>query len=70
MVNFSRKLLEKVNFYRGYLLSGFVNGGSWKLDRITELTAKETRRIIVRNMSTYDEIFSKQEQSLNTIPEL
>ncbi|TEB04171.1 hypothetical protein Psch_03896 [Pelotomaculum schinkii] len=62
------KLVNKLHFYLGYLVSGFVNGGSWKLERITELTAKEKRRILIRNMSTYEELFSRQEQRLNANP--
>lgn len=56
------KLLEKVKFYYTYMLSGFANGGSWKLDRVTELTCAETRRILVRNMSTYEELFSSRDR--------
>ena len=69
MVNFKisdLKLVSNLNFFLGYLVSGFVNGGTWKLERITELTAKEKRSIIIRNMSTYDELFSRQEQHLHT----
>jgi hypothetical protein len=69
MVNFKfsdLKLVRNLNFYLGYLVSGFANGGTWKLERITELTTKEKRRIIIRNMSTYNELFSRQEQHLNT----
>lgn len=61
-------LVNKLHFYLSYLVSGFVNGGSWKLERITELTAKEKRRIVIRNMSTYEELFLRQEQRLNTNP--
>ncbi|MDD4239459.1 MAG: hypothetical protein PHT62_13030 [Desulfotomaculaceae bacterium] len=71
MMNFkigNLKLVSNLNFYLGYLVSGFVNGGSWKLERITELTTKEKRRILIRSMSTYDELFSRQEQHLNTNP--
>lgn len=69
MVNFNfnnLKFVNNLNFYLGYLVSAFINGGSWKLERITELTAKEKRRILIRNMSTYEELFSRREQPLNT----
>lgn len=56
------KVIEKLKFYYQYLLSGFANGGSWKLDRVTELTCAETRRILVRNMSTYEELFSSRDR--------
>lgn len=68
MVNFKfsdLKPVNKLNFYLGFLVSAFVNGASWKLERITELTTQEKRRIIIRNMSTYDELFSRQEKHLN-----
>lgn len=58
------KFIDKIVFYYNYMLSGFANGGSWKLDRITELSSTETRRILVRNMSTYEELFSQKERVL------
>ncbi|NLI11464.1 hypothetical protein [Pelotomaculum propionicicum] len=54
------KWLEGVRFYYNYIVSGFSNGGSWKLNRITELNSVETRKILIRNMSTYEEIFIRQ----------
>lgn len=56
------KFMDKIKFYYNYLLSGFANGGSWKLDRITELSSAETRRILIRNMSTYEELFSRKDR--------
>lgn len=58
-------LLDKIKFYFGYVVSGFANGGSWKLNRITELNSVETRKILVRNMSTYEELFSHRERVLH-----
>lgn len=69
MLNFkSGKLVNKIHFYLGFLISGFVNGGSWKLERITELTTREKRSILIRNKSTYEELLSWQERHLNTNP--
>lgn len=59
------KLIDNIKFYFGYLVSGFSNGGSWKLNRITELNSVETRRILVRNMSTYEELFTRREKALH-----
>jgi len=56
------KFFESVRFYFIYLVSGFSNGGSWKLNRITELNSRETRRILVRNMSTYEELFAHRDR--------
>lgn len=70
VVNFkigNLKLVQNLNFYLSYLISGFANGGSWKLERITELNAREKRSILIRNMSTYNELFSRQEH-LKTNP--
>lgn len=71
MVNFNIRnfrLINNLHFYLGYLISGFMNGGSWKLERITELTTREKRSILIRNMSTYEELFARQKQHLNTNP--
>jgi hypothetical protein len=51
------KLVESIKFYYGFIISGFANGGSWKIEKITELDSMEIRKILVRNKSTYDEIF-------------
>jgi hypothetical protein len=51
------KLVETIKFYYGFIISGFANGGSWKIEKITELNSMEIRKILVRNKSTYDEIF-------------
>lgn len=59
------KLIENIKFYYNYLVSGFSNGGSWKLNRITELNSRETRKILVRNMSTYEELFSQRDRVLH-----
>jgi len=56
------KFIENIKFYFGYIVSGFANGGSWKLNRITELSARETRRILVRNRSTFEELFSPKDR--------
>ena len=56
------KFIEKIKFYFHYMISGFANGGSWKLDRITELNTRETRKILIRNMSTYEELFAHREK--------
>jgi hypothetical protein len=61
-------LLNNLRFYLGFLVSGFVNGGSWKLERITELTNREKRRILIRSMSSYEELFSRQDRHLKTTP--
>lgn len=59
------KFIDKIKFTYNYLRSGFANGGSWKLNRITELNSVETRRILIRNMSTYEELFSHREKALH-----
>ena len=56
------KIIDNLKFYYGYLISGFVNGGSWKLNRIIELNSVETRKILIRNMSTYEELFAHREK--------
>jgi len=56
------KLIGRIKFYYHYIISGFSNGGSWKIENVTELTCRETRKIIVRNMSTYEEIFGYQQR--------
>lgn len=58
------RLIDKIKFYYSYMCSGFANGGSWKLNRITELNCMETRRILVRNMSTYEELFSGRDRAV------
>jgi hypothetical protein len=55
-------LVESINFYYGFIISGFSNGGSWKIEKITELDSVEIRKIMVRNKSTYDEIFGCRER--------
>lgn len=55
------KLIDSIKFYYGYIISGFANGGSWKIEKITELNSLETRKIMVRNRSTYEEIFGYQQ---------
>lgn len=59
------KFIDQIKFYYNYLVSGFSNGGSWKLDRITELNSVETRRILIRNMSTYEELFNRKERVIH-----
>lgn len=56
------RLTGKIKFYCSYIVKGFANGGSWKIDRITELNAHEIRKIMVRNSSTYEELFSRNER--------
>lgn len=56
------KLIDNLKFYYNYLVSGFSSGGSWKVNRVTELTSAETRRIMIRNMSTYEELFHSRER--------
>jgi hypothetical protein len=56
------KLVESIKFYYGFIISGFANGGSWKIEKITELNSLEIRKILVRNKSTYDEIFGYRER--------
>lgn len=56
------KLLDNIKFYYSYIVSGFSNGGSWKIEKITELNSMETRKIMVRNRSTYEEIFGYQQR--------
>jgi hypothetical protein len=51
------KFFDKIKFYYSYIISGFSNGGSWKIEKITELNSMETRKIMVRNRATYEEIF-------------
>lgn len=55
------KLLDGIRFYYSYIISGFTNGGSWKIEKITELDSMEIRKIMVRNRSTYEEIFGYQQ---------
>ena len=57
------KIFNTLRFYYNYIVSGFANGGSWKLDRIVELDNRETRKIIVRQMSTYEELFARRERA-------
>jgi hypothetical protein len=57
------KFLNNLKFFVNYMISGFANGGSWKLDRIVELDNRETRKIMIRHMSTYEELFSWQERA-------
>lgn len=59
------KFVDKIKFYVGFMVAGFTNGGSWKLNRITELNAHEIRKIMVRNMSTYEELFSSRDRLLH-----
>jgi len=56
------KLLDTVKFYFHFIISGFTNGGSWKLNRITELNNVETRKILIRNMSTYRELLAQHKR--------
>lgn len=56
------KWLDRISFFYSYIVSGFSNGGSWKIDRITELSSAETRKILIRNMSTYEELFTCQQR--------
>ncbi len=56
------KLLDSIKFYYGYIISGFSSGGSWKIEKVTELSSMETRKIMVRNRSTYEEIFGYQQR--------
>jgi len=56
------KWLDGISFFYNYIVSGFSNGGSWKIDRITELNSAETRKILIRNMSTYEELFTCQQR--------
>jgi hypothetical protein len=59
------KLINNLRFYRNFLVSRFVNGGSWKLDRITELSTREKRRIMLRSKSAYEELFGQPKHDLN-----
>ena len=43
----SLKFFNSLKFYYSFIVSGFANGGSWKLDRIVELDNRETRKIII-----------------------
>ncbi|MFA4886358.1 MAG: hypothetical protein WC601_11405 [Desulfotomaculaceae bacterium] len=52
------KWLDGISFFCNYIISGFSTGGSWKIDRVTELNSAETRKILIRNMSTYEELFT------------
>ncbi|OPZ75028.1 MAG: hypothetical protein BWY80_00332 [Firmicutes bacterium ADurb.Bin456] len=56
------KFFNGIKFYYNFLVSWFVNGGSWKLDRIVELDNRETRKIVIRHMSAYEELFGRQER--------
>ncbi len=56
------KLVDNISFYVRFAISGFATGGSWKIDRITELHSSETRKILIRNMSTYEELFMYREK--------
>lgn len=56
------KFLDNIKFYCSYIISGFSNGGSWKIEKITELNSMETRKIVVRNRSTYEEIFGYRQR--------
>lgn len=64
IIRFSFKFIDKLKFFSKYLVSGFSNGGSWKLNRITEMNSREIRKIVVRNTSTYEELFSRREKAL------
>jgi len=57
------KFWESVVFYFRYMARGFANGGSWKISRITSLEAPEIRKIMVRNFSTYEDLFFQQERT-------
>ncbi len=57
------KLWESIVFYFRYMACGFVNGGSWKINRITSLECPEIRRILVRNASTYEDLFYQHERT-------
>jgi hypothetical protein len=57
------KWLDGISFFCNYIVSGFLNGGSWKIDRITELNSNETRKILIRNMSTYEELFTRRQRA-------
>ncbi len=57
------KWLDGISFFYNYIVSGFSNGGSWKIDRITELNSNETRKILIRNMSTYEELFTRRQRA-------
>jgi len=59
------KLINSLRFYRNFLLSWFVNGGSWKLDRITELSVHEKRKIVIRSKEAYEELFAQSKHDLN-----
>lgn len=54
--------LDGLRFFYNYIVSGFSSGGSWKINRITELQSVETRKILIRNMSTYEELFICQQR--------
>ena len=56
------KLVESIKFYYDFIISGFSNGGSWKIEKVTELNSVEIRKILVRNKSTYDELFRCRER--------
>jgi len=62
------KLVRNLQYYFNSLVSGIVNGGSWKIERITELNTREKRRIVIRSMSAYEELFARQEQNLKYTP--
>ncbi len=57
------KFYGRIKFYYNYIISGFSNGGSWKIENVTELSCRETRKIIVRNMSTYEELFGCRQRA-------
>lgn len=59
----SLKFFNSLKFYYSFIVSGFANGGGWKLDRIVELDNRETRKIIIRHMSTYEELFARRERT-------
>ena len=56
------KLFDNIRFYCNYIISGFSNGGSRKINTVTELNSVEIRKIMVRNKSTYDELFGYQQR--------
>lgn len=64
IIRFEPKFIEKIKFHIKYLVSGFSSGGSWKLNRITEMNSREIRKIVVRNTSTYEELFSYREKAM------
>jgi len=58
------KLINNLRFYRNFLVTRFVNGSSWKIDRITELSTHEKRKIVLRSKSAYEELFGQPEHNI------